>query len=1215
MAIVTGDRYLDLLARFVEEQAGGLLDGSLVLKLNPVGLHYVQTRLDALHELERLRTGAPVDYLRAYISDLGDHRALEQLSRVLSLLTSVKVVSVLPTPARDPSPVTLSPFGRLKSLELRGCDLSTSAARGLLQLRAILERLICHNSADALRHIFTERIQEVQNSQVWSRLTFVSCATNGMVLMDDSLQLLPAVQFLDLSRNRFAKAANLHCCARLKFLDLGFNQLRNISSLRQIKSQITNLVLKNNALVSVHGIAALTSLEALDLSNNLISKFKDIQSVATIPSLQIILLEGNPLSASASYREEVFSFFPDPSKVYLDGRKILQSEIWTVNRIVSKRQKQEALYGSYAPAETIAEMQAEAVPMEHADYAQHTSDAGTNVSRVKRKASRLALIHDAQPLLKETVEQDESSGFHVSSSHSRDIKERRQDFSDEGDQEKTEAIQLMQKVEALKEEGSKTWLQEVRVLLENNDNSSGQGQQSFDLQDENKKLMMDSKLKELRKMRSRRRRRRQQRSLEEGLVNEQEQEEGLERQLEEKHYVQAQKDKESFEVFSKGVEEHVSFNDTSIQSGQNSATTSPRMSASSQVASDLENSVAPHKAQRDGNTDETMLQGLGYAGDEEQTSMDESFGSWRLIDEVVESRGTTGSLRSPPHYHEDVLQKRQNLEEELLRLSLDSGCAPSSSGSESSSDDSLIMISGSSRSDNTSPRGLADFKLESPKLGYPNIWQGQPFLGSQIEDNVSNYSSEESMSSGPRDRKGIESVDDQQSMAMPSWPNIPKEKATEALRSSHLNPACTDDIRANAGGGQNQVSSEVAVSKPRVKRKTRRVRTVDLYEEKDAEGIYLVPETQLIETNGVPRASETDAPKPDYTRAALSSSKLPSSHCTVPEAGKHLQTVQEGERAVPLLKEGVVGLGSSFEDLVENIFRLKIANAEEAEVCCGHVKCGCIRLWEESPTERNIHLLLSNKDKLYMLTELSSREGNLSVRGSDLGLHVIASHRLQEVKKIMVGLGLQALRVDIGHAASYLFVTRDINVSREILDMLRRSENSGPAPDFESWEQRQLRMFEELVLGGAKTNILMYLMPLFSHGDSLENIWASRSVFLTSHHIFICIEDLVHFGAASEESVGPQHPYFVMEAAADIYDLSKVVAGFTDGCVTLNFEKTISGCSTLLDYQNEQQKRKSTVWKFKGVLEEAASKLVALLHANHMDFAFAPSECKESQMY
>jgi hypothetical protein len=148
MAIITGDRYLNLLTQFVEKQTGSLLDGSLVLKLNPVGLHYVQTRLDALYELERLRAGAPVDYLRAYVSDLGDHRVLEQLSRILSLLPAVKVVSALSSSlGRDPCPLTLSSFLKLRSLELRGCDLSTSPARGLLQLQPILEKLICHDSA------------------------------------------------------------------------------------------------------------------------------------------------------------------------------------------------------------------------------------------------------------------------------------------------------------------------------------------------------------------------------------------------------------------------------------------------------------------------------------------------------------------------------------------------------------------------------------------------------------------------------------------------------------------------------------------------------------------------------------------------------------------------------------------------------------------------------------------------------------------------------------------------------------------------------------------------------------------------------------------------------------------------------------------------------------------------------------------------------------
>ena len=146
MAIVTGDRYLENLEKFLEENADSLIDATDVLKLNPAGLHYVHLRLESLREVERMLSGAPVDYLRAYVSDIGDYRALEQLRRILRLLPSLKVVSSLPSPARDPTPLSLLPFARLKVLELRGCDLSTSSAKGLLELRHTLEKLICHNS-------------------------------------------------------------------------------------------------------------------------------------------------------------------------------------------------------------------------------------------------------------------------------------------------------------------------------------------------------------------------------------------------------------------------------------------------------------------------------------------------------------------------------------------------------------------------------------------------------------------------------------------------------------------------------------------------------------------------------------------------------------------------------------------------------------------------------------------------------------------------------------------------------------------------------------------------------------------------------------------------------------------------------------------------------------------------------------------------------------
>lgn len=87
---------------------------------------------------------------------------------------------------------------------------------------------------NALRHVFTSRLVNIKDSPVWKQLTFVSCACNGLVLMDESLQLLTAVETLDLSRNKFSKVDNLRKCMKLHHLDLGFNNLRTIASLGEV---------------------------------------------------------------------------------------------------------------------------------------------------------------------------------------------------------------------------------------------------------------------------------------------------------------------------------------------------------------------------------------------------------------------------------------------------------------------------------------------------------------------------------------------------------------------------------------------------------------------------------------------------------------------------------------------------------------------------------------------------------------------------------------------------------------------------------------------------------------------------------------------------------------------------------------------------------------------------------------------------------------------
>ncbi|XP_076906469.1 uncharacterized protein LOC143562594 [Bidens hawaiensis] len=403
-------------------------------QLNPVGLHYVQSRLESLTELERLLAGAPVDYLRAYVSDLGDHRALEQLRRILRLLTAVKVVSVLPPGScRDPTPVCLLPFGRLKVLELRGCDLSTSAARGLLELRHTLEKIICHDSTDALRHVFANRIAEIEDSPQWKRLSFVSCAYNGLVLMDDSLRLLPVVETLDFSRNKFAKVDNLWKCSKLKHLDLGFNQLRTISSFSKVSCQIVKLVLRNNALTTIRGIENLKSLEGLDLSYNIISNFSELELLSGLPSLQNLWLEGNPICSANWYRAQLYSFFSDPDKLILDDKKISTREVWKRQIIVASRHRQPASFGFYSPVKDDAE-----------------AEGGVNPRT--RKLSRVASIES------ETASTDADSDNDSITCDDEDRGKR--EISDSN--KEAEIVDFMKKIEFMKKEHSALWLEEFQ---------------------------------------------------------------------------------------------------------------------------------------------------------------------------------------------------------------------------------------------------------------------------------------------------------------------------------------------------------------------------------------------------------------------------------------------------------------------------------------------------------------------------------------------------------------------------------------------------------------------------------------------------------------------------------------------------------------------------------------------------------------------------------
>ncbi|CAA6664810.1 unnamed protein product [Spirodela intermedia] len=617
MVIVTGDRYLDSLVRFVERNAEPLLEGALTLKLNPVGLHYVQSRLEALEELERLLAGAPVDYLRAY-----------QLRRILRLLTSLKVISVLAPPARDPTPLSLLPFGRLKVLELRGCDLSSSTARGLLELRHTLEKLICHNSTDALRHVFASRLVDIRDSPTWNRLSFVSCACNGLVLMDESLQLLPVVETLDLSRNHFAKVDNLRKCTKLFHLDLGFNHLRTVASLSEVLCPIVKLVLRNNALTTLRGIENLKSVEGLDLSYNILSNFSELEILASLPLLHSVWLEGNPICCARWYRAHYFSLFPA-----LKNRR----EYWERHVIIAGRRKRPAGYGFYFPAK-------------------ENAGGRDRVNAKKKKVSRLASIRDEKQMryfCGEDADQESAS------CDTDNLKDENVIIDDE-----SEIKGLMNRVEFMKKEQAVLWLRDFREWMDQTvDGTANLGKFSdsnmcFDMGRDTKQTKCEKHLGK--------------------------------RPLHLMDILQTSKGEGSITILETDVPSTV---------GQKLVDFHERDS--------LKQSVGSRIGFRTGKTDPGNVQ-LEACYEEvpdsvcveknspsftnltievnEDTERHNNLVSLTSIEEIIFSRQSSLCPVSPPHYQEDILHRRQNLEEEFLQLSAETFSVTSSDSDTSSSD-------------------------------------------------------------------------------------------------------------------------------------------------------------------------------------------------------------------------------------------------------------------------------------------------------------------------------------------------------------------------------------------------------------------------------------------------------------------------------------------------------------------------------------------------
>ncbi|KAL6645123.1 hypothetical protein ACP70R_016731 [Stipagrostis hirtigluma subsp. patula] len=1084
-APVTGDRYLDLLVRFVARNAGALLDGSLTLRLHPVGLHYVASRLDALRELEAVGAGAPVDYLRAYVADLGDHRALEQLRRILRLLTSLKVVAA--GPGRDPAPLSLLPFARLRVLELRGCDLSTSAARGLLDLRHTLERIVCYNSTDALRHVFASRIADIKDSPVWSRLSYVSCASNGLVLMDESLQLLPAVETLDLSRNKFAKVDNLRKCTKLRNLDLGFNHLRSISSLSEVSSRIVKLVVRNNALTTVHGIENLKSLAGLDLSYNIISNFSELEILGTLPLLQNLWLEGNPICCARWYRSHVFSFFRNPEHLKLDDKGMNTQEYWEKQVLFSCRQNQPAGYGFYFPAIDDHE------------------DEDTLNSKM-RKTSRLAsIVEEERNLCDEGVDQ-QSTPCDSDSSKKDEIAVAEHDIK---------IASLINTAELLKKEKSSNWLREFKEWMDENSEKAEGDSLSVDFTNGNGRNMRQKKRQKAQKDTS---------NNMSDLVHTSEG--GSSSNLLESD--------SSFTdhayTGANGVIKETSVDQSHLRMHLDSFQKPPPLELIHSLHSD------PFTELEDGSRN--MLSN----GTPSNTMS-------KLIEPIPPY--AYPSPLSPPQYKEDILHHRLSLEEEFLQISGDLHSVGSLGSDSSCSDDSSgDMCSCNSEDDCVEIQTKMELALNGQITSFPFVDSDREeknrlefFSG---EQSLSDHSTEESSYTDAREF------------------NI-EEFHGNNQRNGHL--SCDSDHLVRQKG----------------KQKSRR-RVFPIL--KNHNGIKL----ESLKTNG-DQVDEHVSLEGSGHLTCNPTSNIPSK-----EQGSESHNLSIISRNNSFVGTNTIPRNTDKHRIIEEFFNAEAPSNEESETC-EEVAC-CVYLFQDESNlvQREVALLRSSRNKLYMLLLDMDRDGEETM------LRVLGSYRMENLEKVSIGLGLQALRVHMADNTTHLLLTRTPKEAQDVLSLLSAAKvpRLSHGIPLQSWEKIQVELLEKCVCGIARMGIYLYSMLMFWKNNAKEDALAIRSIIVIEGSILVCFEDLHQFGGLHDDS---NPPYFSLEACCSIGNIQEVVVDQSDNkCLTLVFNNCVqerkfhSSIRNLCDEQSDENKTGCT-WKLKWFSEEALLKFISVLNA------------------
>ncbi|KAL0117693.1 hypothetical protein PUN28_008833 [Cardiocondyla obscurior] len=205
--------------------------------------------------------------------------------------------------------IDISKFRHLKYLELK--QVSIELLKGLQSVRGQLESIVCtgRKGVSTIYQLLAACGGDAGVGFIWASLKHLVLPHNALKCLDESLELVPWLEILDLSHNLITNAKEISCLSNLRYVNLGYNQLEQVPVFNKaVLHSLQMLVLKNNYIDNLSGLQGLECLTELDLSFNCLIEHLVLWPLQTMSTLLWLSLEGNPLSYHPRHRQMTIKY-------------------------------------------------------------------------------------------------------------------------------------------------------------------------------------------------------------------------------------------------------------------------------------------------------------------------------------------------------------------------------------------------------------------------------------------------------------------------------------------------------------------------------------------------------------------------------------------------------------------------------------------------------------------------------------------------------------------------------------------------------------------------------------------------------------------------------------------------------------------------------------------------------------------------------------------